>query len=118
MDDERREREQGRKRSMGAKKKIEEISLLEFTRQVVEMIIQKHSDTYNDVISQREVVPSVSKFAREEVKLQHGSHLIKLTELRGVCKYCKKRSKYCCDRCDVALHPDCFYIYHRPEEEK
>lgn len=116
MDKERMERDREKKRRRTAERKMEEISLLNFTRQVVEMTIQRHSST--NTISYREVVPSVSNVAREEVRLQPSSHLIKLTQLRGVCKKCKKRSQFRCDSCDVALHPECFYSYHKPEEEK
>ena len=113
-----RRRRTVRRRRRTAERKFEEISLLDFTRQVVEMIIQKHSDTFGTPIHQREVVPSVSKAARQEVRLHPGSHLIKMTDLRGVCQECKKRSQFRCDRCDVALHPECFYSYHKPEEKQ
>ena len=114
VEDETKEEMQKRK---AAEKKIETISLLEFIRQVVEMTVLKHSESYHISIPQREIGAAVSKVAKEEVRLDQGNHLIKLTELRGVCKQCKNHTVYRCDRCDVALHPNCFYNYHRPELE-
>jgi hypothetical protein len=117
MDSERKDHDRERKRRRTNERKVEEISLLDFTRQVVEMMVKKHSDTYDMPIPQREVVPSVSSAVREEVRVDQGNHLIKLTQLRGVCKLCKKRSQFRCNRCDVALHPECFFSYHVPEVE-
>jgi hypothetical protein len=107
-----------RKRRRTAEKKLEEISLLEFMRQVVEVTVRRHSDTFDASIPQREVVASVSTAVREEVRLDDNKHLIKLTKLRGVCKLCKKRSQFRCERCDVALHPECFFNYYVPEEQQ
>jgi hypothetical protein len=59
----------------------------------------------------------VSSAVREEVRVDQGNHLIMLTQLRGACKLCKKRSQFRCTRCDVALHPECFFSYHVPEVE-
>jgi hypothetical protein len=42
---------------------------MNFTRQVVDITVLKHYDTYNISIPQREAVPSVSKVFREEVRL-------------------------------------------------
>jgi len=105
------------KKRKAAERKIENIPLLDFTRQVVELTVMKHSDTYDMAIPQREVVTSVSKVAKEEIRLDEGNHLIMVTELRGVCRKCKNRTTFRCARCDVALHPTCFYYYHRPQEE-
>jgi hypothetical protein len=114
----RREQNTERKRRRTAEKKLEEIPLLEFTRQVVELTVRKHSDSYDSSIPQREVAANLSAVVRQEVRFDNNKHLIKLTQLRGVCKLCKNRSQFRCTSCDVALHPECFYKYHVPSEQQ
>jgi len=104
-------------RRKSVERRYEKIPLLEFTRQVVEMTVMKHSDTYNISIPQREAVPSVSRANSEEVRLDEGNHLIIPSEVKGVCQYCKGRTTFRCHRCGVAPHPNCFYLFHRPEEK-
>jgi hypothetical protein len=116
MDDERREQSRARKRRRTDEKKLEEISLLDFTRQVVELTVKKHSETYEVAIPQRDVGSSLTSSSLQDVRHDQGRHLIKFTDLRGVCKHCKKRTQFRCDRCNVALHPECFYNFHMPEE--
>jgi hypothetical protein len=102
------EREKERKKKRFEEKKLEDISLLEFTRQVVEITVKKHGDS--EVSHQR--LSSSRLTGLDAVRYDHGPHLIMLTEVTGVCKHCKKRSKYRCERCEVALHADCFYDFH------
>jgi hypothetical protein len=94
-----------KRRRRTAEKKLEEIPLFEFTRQVVELTVRKHSDSYDSSIPQREVVANLSAVVRQEVRFDNNKHLIKLTQLRGACKLCKNRSQFSCTSCDVALHP-------------
>jgi hypothetical protein len=117
-DDELREQERARRRRRTNEKKLEEILLLEFTRQVVELTIKKHSATFHAVIPQREVTPHLTSGSMLNVRYDNGRHLIKKTAIKGVCQECKKRSNFRCDRCQVALHPECFFNYHVSEEEK
>ena len=56
--------------------------------------------------------------ALEAVRYDSGRHLIILTTITGVCKHCRKRSRYRCDRCQVALHAECFFRFHVQEGEE
>jgi len=91
----------------------QQIPLLEFTRQVAEMIMEVHG-------KQRiPPAPRKSRPALNVTRLDGVGHLIKITrpQVNGRCVHCHKgRSTYRCVRCDVALHPtDCFYLYHTVE---
>jgi hypothetical protein len=114
-DAEKKEQEKERKRRRTAEKKLEEMPLLEFTRQVVELIMKNHSET-SDIPFQRDVAPSFSSASLEQIRFDNGRHLIKFTKLRGVCRECKKRTQFRCHRCNVALHPECFMSFHVPED--
>jgi hypothetical protein len=119
IDRRRKEREKQSKQRRAEEKKAEKIPLLEFTRQVVEMTIQKHAVAYSaDIVSQKEATAKLTPGALEEVRFDSGRHLIKLTDITGVCKHCKKRSKFRCERCGVALHAECFFNFHVSEEEQ
>lgn len=91
-DQQRKEREEQRKARRKEEKKKEEISLLEFTRQCVEFIVQEHSDT-NKTVHQREVLARPSLALKDTLRLDLSkAHLIEKTDIRGVCQQCKKRS--------------------------
>ena len=32
--------------------------------------------------------------------------------LRRKCVVCKRKSMFCCEGCDVGLHPECYVPYH------
>jgi hypothetical protein len=113
---ERKEMEKMRKRRRTAERRRGEIPLLEFIRQVVDMLFKKHSDPHKTIVPQQETILQASTLA--EVRFDNGRHLVRMTETRGVCKQCKARSKYRCIRCNVALHPEqCFYMFHTHEDE-
>ena len=95
----------------------EEISLLEFTRQVVEVTFQKHAEANDLIIPQREASAMLTAGALADIRYDSGRHLIRRSVIKGVCKQCKKRSQYRCYRCNVALHADCFFKFHVQEEE-
>ena len=119
IDKEKKDREQSRKKWRSEEKKKEEISLLEFTRQVVELTIQKHGAEKDRAInSQKEASAMLSPGALKDVRYDSGRHLPRLTNIKGVCKNCKeqtgqeKRTLFRCDRCKVALHAECFLGFH------
>ena len=58
-----------------------------------------------------------------EMRFDRQDHLIIKSGVKGVCQQCKilgcgkktnneKRTNYRCEKCDVALHPDCFKNFH------
>jgi hypothetical protein len=110
-----KELEMERKRRRTAERKIEEISLLEFTRQVVEMIFKNHSEPSSIPVHENALVRPETL---SEVRFDNGRHLVRLSTIKGMCKQCKGRSTYRCIRCNVALHPEhCFYKFHTPEKQ-
>jgi DNA replicative helicase MCM subunit Mcm2 (Cdc46/Mcm family) len=117
------EREKVRRRRRTEERKLDEISLLEFTRQVVDAIVKKHS-TPSVITSQRAASARLTPGALEDVRYDSGRHLPKLTSTAGVCKHCRevkkieKRTKFRCGRCEVALHAECFFDFHVPEDER
>ena len=114
--EERKEMEENWKKRRVTEKRKAEIPLLEFTRQVVDTLFMRHSDPHTTIVPQQNVVLSSSTL--EEARFDSGRHLVRIFDVRGVCKECKARTKYRCIRCNVALHPDvCFYKFHTPEEE-
>ena len=111
------EREELRKALRKEEKKKEEMDLLEFKRQCVELLIHNHSD-FDKGTSHREAarqsVARSSGATQESLRFDHTkAHLIEKTEIKGVCQHCKKRSNYRCKICRVALPPDCFSAYHK-----
>lgn len=114
MDEEKRDRIQERRRRRAAEKKLVEIPLLEFTRQVVELLFMRHQEKRTITAASVMLIPSTLA----EVRYDNGRHLPRMTKRRGVCKDCHNRTTYRCIRCNVALHPEeCFYRFHVPEEE-
>lgn len=104
------ERETERKKKRHEEKKLEEIPLLEFTREVVEATVKHHGDS--EVSFQRLASSRLSSSGLSAIRYDTGRHLIILTDITGVCKNCNKRSKFRCTRCEVALHAECFLGYH------
>ena len=90
-------------------KKKEEISLLDFTREVVEFMLEKHGRGL-----ETSATPRLSKAGQEVMRYDNIGHLIILSNptINGRCTHCSGRSRYRCKKCNVALHPDCFYDYH------
>jgi hypothetical protein len=107
-------RELKRKETEKERKKLEEIPLLEFIRQTVELMVVTHSDSFSNTSWQTQATRLTPQNLKV-VRYDNGRHLIYKSQLHGVCKACKNRSLYRCDRCEVALHPDCFYGFHRRE---
>ncbi|XP_065651055.1 piggyBac transposable element-derived protein 3-like [Hydra vulgaris] len=99
-------------------KKVYEITLLEFIRQSVKLMLMNHSDhKYSLLIPQREV-SRLSTNSKQAIRYDHTrAHFVTKTEVKGVCQYCHDRSNFRCESCDVALHPGCFVNYHRPENK-
>ena len=92
-------------------KRIEEIPLLGFIRQVVEHIFKKHSDQTRRRSQSRQ--SRTSEAVLSDIRFDSGSHLVRFTDRRGVCRFCKNRTQFRCARCDVALHPEnCFESFH------
>ena len=133
-----KEKKKDHKKRRNEEKKHSEMPLLEFIRQVVEITVSKHTESKQPIITQREATEQLgpvaaagisgtgrlSTFALETIRYDSGRHLPKLTKVKGVCKECKltynieKRSLFRCVRCKVALHPECFYNFHTPLEER
>ena len=117
VDEKRRERKQEKKRRRAEVKKLIEMPLLEFTRQVVDMLFVTHTDKEKQGVSM--ATGRLAQPTLGQVRYDTGRHLIRMTKRRGVCKECHKRTTFRCIRCNVALHPDeCFYKFHVPEEER
>ena len=96
-----KEREEVRRVKRKEEKKREEVSLLAFTRDSVELLVLRHGEARH--------MPA--KAARASVGSREA--------IKGVCNHCmnelnqQKRSFYRCKTCNVALHPDCFEAYHK-----
>ena len=65
----------------------------------------------------------------DEKRFDRMDHLIIKSKVKGVCQECKiqgcgkrnkneKRTNYRCQKCDVAVHPDCFKNYHTDSGEQ
>lgn len=110
----RKEREEEKKKRRKEEKKVEEIPLLAFTRECVEVILNKHSDLHNVTRHQCERAARPSANTQASLRFDHTRpHFVIKSEVSyGVCQHCKKRSGYRCEVCQVALHPDCFRAYH------
>lgn len=110
-----KEREKEQNARKAEQKKLEEMGQLEFIRQVVEVTLKKHASAKRKLAQ----APRLSAAALQAVRFDNGKHLIHLTQVAGVCKECKGRTKFRCKRCDVALHAEhCFYKYHGGEDEE
>lgn len=111
----RKEREKQQHKERMELKKRAEMSQLEFIRQVVEVSLKTNaaSRPENQPIQAKLVAASL-----DIIRLDQGSHLVKMTEIAGVCRLCKGRTKFRCMRCNVALHAErCFFKFHGGEEE-
>lgn len=96
-------------------KQLEQVALLEFTRQVVEEIMEQHGS------SRKSVTPRRSRSLLQTIRFDNIGHLIKVSDpiITGRCAFCYKRSTFRCVRCNVALHPsDCFYLYHTDQSSQ
>ena len=98
------------------RKKLEDMPLLEFVRQTVELMVVAHSHTFSNPPWQTQAKARLAPMNLQAVRFDNGRHLIFKSDVHGVCKACKKRTVYRCERCEVALHPDCFYGFHNREE--
>ena len=85
----------------------QKVGKLEFQREVVMKILASfgRSKPAKSLAFPRNVVSNV--------KLDTKNHiLVKGASKYGCCKYCGSRSIYLCQKCNVALHSDCFKDYH------
>jgi hypothetical protein len=118
------ERESARKRRRTEERKLEEIPLLEFTRQMVVITIKKHDGgegVEEPVPVQHHVASSWLVLAElEAIRYGRIDHLITkpVPHVSGVCKVCKKGRRFRCICCKVCLHPECFIDFHVHEEER
>jgi hypothetical protein len=104
-----------RKRRRMGKRKLEEISLLEFSRHLLELIFKNHSESSGILV--QEISLACPK-TLTEIRFDSSHHQVKMLTVQGICKLCKGRSTYCCIHCDVALHPElCFYKFHAPQKQ-
>ena len=110
-DKERAERAENKRKQRREEKKKEDMGLLDFQRECVEMLLSKHGDTAQT--PQREKVARMSATSQEAIRLDHNrTHMIVESEKRGKCKVCQGRSIFRCETCDICLHPQCFKGYH------
>jgi hypothetical protein len=117
VDNERKIREEARKDRDRERKKVEEIPLLEFLRHAVEVMVVVHSETYSNPPFQSVAAARLALENLQAVHYNKGPQIIFKSQLYRVCKACKKRFLYHCERCEVALHPDCFLSFHKKEEQ-
>lgn len=90
----RKEREELNKKRKREEKKKEEMPLLEFVRQVVELTLDRHSDV-NRNIPARLGAARLSSSSKEVVRLDMSRpHMIVRSTITGRCKLCSKRSYY------------------------
>ena len=88
--------------------KADKMQLLEFTRHIVVELLKTHGTPRDRPgPSQRMHGPS-----RESVRADGINHWIIHTETKGVCGQCTNRSFYRCEKCNVALHANCFKTWH------
>ena len=111
-----KEREEVRRVKRKEEKKKEEVGLLAFTRDSVELLVLRHGEARH--MPAKAARASVG--SREAIRFDHSTiHCVIRTEIKGVCNHCmnelnqQKRSFYRCKTCNVALHPDCFEAYHK-----
>ena len=87
---------------------------IDFVRDVCVGILSKHREA--------RLLPGRHPGLRD-MRFDRMDHLIIKTEVKGVCQECKiqgygkktkdeKRTNYRCQKCDVAVQPDCFKNYH------
>ncbi len=101
-----------RKRRRSNSRRIGDILLLEFTRQVVDMIFKKHSDF--NILPQQKNSTMLQSITLAELRFDSGSYLVRLTTKKGVCK-CNGRFTYHCILCNFALHLlHCYFKFHIP----
>jgi hypothetical protein len=104
IDNQRKEREKEKKRKRLEEKKTGDISLLEFTRQVVVLTVKKHGeDKDTAIVPQCEASAMLSPVrvqltpggklsgpVLQDVRYDSGRHLPKKTSIHGVCKECRR----------------------------
>lgn len=103
--------EEARRKKRKQEKKVEELSLLDFTRDCVEMLLMRHGEPRSQPAKAARGSLSTKAAIRFDKNIQH---LVVLTKISGVCQECKGRGVYRCEACNVALHPACFKAYHTP----
>ncbi len=114
---EREARDQHIKLAERERKKNEEMPLLDFVRQVVQLMVVESSESFTKNTSQRQVMARHSLLNLQALRYDDGRHIVVKTELRGVCNLCKQRTLYRCSRHQVALQPDCFEKFHTADAD-
>ena len=108
---ERRDRVGERRKKRKEEKKLEEISLLDFIRDCVELLLLRHGEPRN----QPAKAARASSLNKPAIRFDSSiMHLVIRTNIAGVCQLCKGRAQFRCESCNVALHPACFKEYHTP----
>ena len=114
----RRDREEEKKKVKREQKKVEEMPLLEFLLQAVELLMANHSDHKRKERMPHREVARLSTSNQQAVRFDHTKpHFVISSQVKGVCQSCKGRSSFRCQTCGVALHPDCFIGYHTLPEK-
>lgn len=87
---------------------------LEFLRPLVLEMLEKHGTK-----RMRPGRPLILRGLAGDGQRRHSEgHLIVKGEQKRRCSGvgCSGRTSYECIRCQVGLHPECFFLYHSPEE--
>ena len=80
---------------------------LGFRRAIVEVYSKKYTKDSSGLFKYPQMCQS------NEVRYDNVGHWIKkATQRRCQHKPCKGTTLYCCEKCTVALHPECFKAYH------
>ena len=80
----------------------QKVGMLEFQREVMTILAYKPAKSL-----------AFPRYVASNVKLDTKNHiLVKGTSKYCRCKHCGGRSIHLCQKCNVALHPDCFKDYH------
>lgn len=92
--DRQRENENETRRQRKEEKKLEEMPQLEFVRQVVEVMLDRHSDVNKDIPA-RQSAARMSVSSSEALQHDHTrAHFIIKSTILGRCKHCHNRSYY------------------------
>lgn len=106
-----KEREEDRRRKRREEKKLEEMPLLDFTRDCVELLLLRHGEPRAQSAKTARASSGNNAAIRWDTSIQH---LVIRSPICGVCQQCKGRAGFRCEACKVALHPVCFKDYHTP----
>ena len=91
------------------------ISYLSFLRQVVMETLTRHGTKR---LQPGDIAVRIGAEAGHSLRKDGVGHLIVPTNQSRRCghPHCQGRARFQCVKCDVGLHPHCFYYYHTYDE--